>query len=491
DYPTRGALQAYSPLAVQSFRAWALDRYQDLAGVARAWGTPLRSVEEINPPADPESFFALGDYRFIQYGKDFFDWYNASLVEHGYTVLSAALTALGDAFAGADFGFKVPGVHWTMGHPVWPRAAEAAAGLIRTGVPWDDSTGHGYHHTAALARQVQQLTTRLVVLHFTCLEMANEKFAPQYSQAQDLVFWMAQLADRLGVPIKGENALSGGVRGHTGWDNIDNAFRHAAYSGLTVLRLDDVVGVPDEQGDPGVGQERYGRFVADRHAADAARQADASDDDRPGSGPSSGLVLGDGDGDESGEQPWHPATFGPPAAGGSHRSQVPATVAVPPEVFDATAGVMPDVSSLQARYPDLDGRHVQALRVVHEYLAYWDALTSHRFVPADGTAATSEAARSEALVAAAELVERMYRRRPRLRENEIGCYVYPRPDGWAVGYPVLGSECGVDAGAVGAGGWSGPGDGEGLADEPVPRVFLHTHPNIADGPGFVAGLSVE
>ncbi|MGL5912483.1 MAG: family 14 glycosylhydrolase, partial [Phycicoccus sp.] len=218
DYPTRGALQAYSPLAVQSFRRWALDRYGGLAGVNRAWGSQLRSVEEIAPPDDAEHFFASGDYRFVQYGKDFVDWYNSSLVAHGRTVLTAALDALGDAFPGADYGFKVPGVHWTMGHPVWPNAAPVAAGLVQTSIPWDDGTGHGYQNVAALAAHVQGLTDRMVVLHFTCLEMANQNWFPQYSLAQDLVFWMAQLAERLGVTIKGENALVGGVRSDLGWD---------------------------------------------------------------------------------------------------------------------------------------------------------------------------------------------------------------------------------------------------------------------------------
>ncbi|MGL5929400.1 MAG: family 14 glycosylhydrolase, partial [Dermatophilaceae bacterium] len=281
DYPSRGALQAYSPLAVQSFREWALHKYDDIAGVNRAWRTELRTPEEIAPPADGEWFFGSGDHRDIQYGRDFFDWYNGSLVEHGRVVLAAALDALGDAFPSADFGFKVPGVHWTMGHPVWPNAAALAAGLMQSSIPWDDSTGHGYRNVVSLARHVQGLTRRLVVLHFTCLEMSNTNWAPQYSLAQDLVFWVAQLAERMGITIKGENALSGGVRSDSGWDNIVNAVEHAAYSGLTVLRVEDVV--------DGVGRRRYQQLIASHQVA---RPGYGLDDVRPSSEPSFGVPHG-------------------------------------------------------------------------------------------------------------------------------------------------------------------------------------------------------
>ena len=42
-YPTRGALQSYSPLAVKSLQRWAIDRYDSLRGVNRAWDTQFSS----------------------------------------------------------------------------------------------------------------------------------------------------------------------------------------------------------------------------------------------------------------------------------------------------------------------------------------------------------------------------------------------------------------------------------------------------------------
>lgn len=252
-YPSRGALQAYSPLAVASFRSAMVSKYGSLAGVNTAWGTSLSSTAQIGPPSDAGYFFSSGDYRNIRYGQDFVDWYNQSLVTHGKTVLDAVSTALGTAFEAVPLGYKIPGVHWAMTNPSYPRAAEVAAGLVQTSVDLNaDSTGHGYTKVIGLANQVS--TSRQVVLHFTCLEMTNGYSAPAYSGAQDLVFWVAQHAASLGVPIKGENALAGGVATDAGWDTIVNAFDFAPYVGMTVLRVGDVAS--------GLGMSRYASFIA-------------------------------------------------------------------------------------------------------------------------------------------------------------------------------------------------------------------------------------
>jgi len=252
-YPTRGALQAYSPLALASFRTSTIAKYTNLAGVNAAWGTSLTNTSQITPPTDGTNFFTSGAYRTTTYGKDFIDWYNNSLVSHGKTMLEAVLSGLGTSFSTAAIGYKIPGVHWAMTNPSYPRAAEVAAGLVQTSIDMNaDATGHGYQKIVNLAKQVS--TTRKVILHFTCLEMSNANSAPAYSQAQDLVFWVAAKAAALGVTIKGENALSGGVTTNAGWDNIVNAFDWASYTGMTVLRMGDVTS--------GVGLERFAKFIA-------------------------------------------------------------------------------------------------------------------------------------------------------------------------------------------------------------------------------------
>ncbi|MFY0405769.1 family 14 glycosylhydrolase [Solicola sp. PLA-1-18] len=250
-YPTRGALQAYSPLAVADFRADTIDRYGSLRRVNRAWGTAYRSVRQIAPPADAESFFADGTYSRTRYGRDFVDWYNGSLAEHGERMLTTVATALGRTFPRADLGYKVPGVHWTMTNPAFPRAAEVTSGLISGIGP---RRGHGYARFVALARQVQRETGRHSVMHFTCLEMMDQDVAPQYSLAQTLVGWVGDEATRQRVDLKGENALAGGVYSDEGWDNITSAVDDHGYDGLTVLRVGDVA--------DGVGARRYAALIA-------------------------------------------------------------------------------------------------------------------------------------------------------------------------------------------------------------------------------------
>ena len=252
-YPFRGGLQSYSRLAVQDFQNAMLKKYSNLAGVNAAWGTNLASVSDIQPPANAEFFFSSGDYRTIRYGKDFVDWYNQSLVDHGKTLITNVINTLGTSFPTAAIGYKIPGVHWTMAHPFFPRAAEVAAGLIQTSLDFRaDATGHGYANIVGLAKTLSA-TGRGIVLHFTCLEMDDQEGPDQYSLAKSLVFWVANEARRQGVTIKGENALSNGVTSDHGWDNIENAFAFASYTGFTTLRLGEVAS--------GTGQARYSAFI--------------------------------------------------------------------------------------------------------------------------------------------------------------------------------------------------------------------------------------
>ena len=252
-YPTRGALQSYSPLAVQDFRDHVVEQYGSLRAVSHAWGTEVRSVDDIAPPADADAFFEGQDYLDTQYGRDFVDWYNGSLVDHGERVLRTVIRTLGDEFPEADIGYKVPGIHWSMTHPVHPRATEVTTGLIQTSIDvnaW--STGHGYQRIVELANRFDG-GPREVVMHFTALEMEDQDYPPQYSLAQTLVQWIGEYGNRAGVELKGENALSGGLYSEEGWDRIDDAFARWGYLGLTVLRATDV--------DDGIGAERYAQLI--------------------------------------------------------------------------------------------------------------------------------------------------------------------------------------------------------------------------------------
>jgi beta-amylase len=260
-YPTRGALQSYSRLAVRSWQKRSLRRHHSLRGVNRAWGTHYTRVRQIRPPADATTFFTSGAYSTSRYGRDFVDWYNGSLVRHGARMLRTVIRALGRHFRGADIGYKVPGIHWQMGAgSPYPRATEVTTGLIQTSV--DESawrTGHGY---ARIIRLADRFHRRHVVMHFTALEMDdNNPGEPDqatglrpYSLAKTLVGWIGDYAARVGTDLKGENALSGGLYGDQGWDNINDAFDHWGYLGLTVLRMGDVA--------EGLGATRYAQLIA-------------------------------------------------------------------------------------------------------------------------------------------------------------------------------------------------------------------------------------
>jgi beta-amylase len=235
-YPTRGRLQAYSNLALQSFKAFMIQKYGS------------QTTTNTAPPNDgavpyANDFFA-NQQQNSQYGQDFFDWYSGSLISHGKTVLQKAIQILdsqGSAFQGIPIGAKIPGVHWRM---AIDRSAELAAGLIRTssGDLNDDSRGHGYEEIISLFQQVATFANApQITLHFTCLEMSDGNGGPSVgSLAESLVFWVAAEAHRLGVPIKGENALSGAVNDPNAWQNINNAVTYGGYEGLTILRMGDL-----------------------------------------------------------------------------------------------------------------------------------------------------------------------------------------------------------------------------------------------------------
>lgn len=253
-FPNRGALQCYGRLAREDFRRWALDKYKTLDKVNAAWGTRLTAAAQIDVPDDPDGFFNRKDYLNITYGKDLTAWLNGSLVAHGRRMVQTAQDAFTGSMAGAEIGIKIPGVHWRAADPNTPRVAEVTAGLIPTNVDLNsDATAHGYLPILSGLAGFKNAPHR-VVLHFTCLEMPNHASPADYSLAEALVFWVGQGAAAQGVPIKGENALAGGVTNDDGWNRIENVFAWSAYEGLTVLRIGEVTDNP-------LGRRRYEQFI--------------------------------------------------------------------------------------------------------------------------------------------------------------------------------------------------------------------------------------
>lgn len=244
-YPGPGVLQAYSPLARESFRRWALAKHGAVANVAQAWGRAIASEADVAlpEPAQLDGFFARGEH-FSAYGRDVFAWYRGSLLEHGRQVLEMAASVVqASPLRGTRLTARMPGVHWRAADS---RRAELSAGLISTSDSdsWgDDARGHGYQALVSMVAQVRARADRPnVALDYTCLEMGNGEGGPGVgSMAEALVFWVAGEAKRQGVPVGGENALNGGLWTEYGWARIGNALRWSHYDELTLLRVTDVV----------------------------------------------------------------------------------------------------------------------------------------------------------------------------------------------------------------------------------------------------------
>lgn len=259
-WPTRGAIQAYSELAKESFRDYAVARYGSVEEVGKAWGIADLQRESVLPPTNPNEFFGRRDHMNTQYGRDFYDWYNQSLIEHGREMLGAAVNVFGaqDApFHGIEIGAKIPGVHWRVGTRTGDsitfsdRLAELNAGLIRTSRnDWfSDDAGRGYRPILSMFKEMQPLVpgrgTKVVPI-FTCLEMPDGVDGPQVaSLPNSLARWVGKEARRQGLTIRGENALAGNLGSSYNWDVVHSLLdlpnQPGPYSGITFLRMGDVV----------------------------------------------------------------------------------------------------------------------------------------------------------------------------------------------------------------------------------------------------------
>lgn len=251
NYPDRGNFQAYSRLAQRHFRDWALASFGGPSGVATRWSIPLANPEEIRVPGGglpagsgrrAQTFVDDNDHVDTQYGRDFIDWYNQSLVEHGRRMLLAAAGALDGAMKNIPLGMKLPGIHWQMmACAPRPRIAEITAGLVRTSLNLSArADAHGYKPIMDMIAEVKQQSSRDVILHFTAAEMDNDPACGEgNSMAETLVFWISEAARDWNITHKSENALAcvDTPNDDRTWDHVRNVLSNASYKGFTLLRL--------------------------------------------------------------------------------------------------------------------------------------------------------------------------------------------------------------------------------------------------------------
>ena len=143
---------------------------------------------------------------------------------------------------------KLPGVHWRAASD---RLAELNAGIITTD---NNKQDFGYDNILNMLAEINSLQAKRqgaeIVLHFTCLEMDDQPDSQASSLAKSMVFLMGANANRRGITIKGENALAGSLYSDRGWENIENVLEWSHYSGITILRMGDVLRSE-------IGRQRY------------------------------------------------------------------------------------------------------------------------------------------------------------------------------------------------------------------------------------------
>ncbi len=235
NYPNRGTLQCYSPLAEQEWQRHLKGKYGNITALNYAFGSKYERFNAVGLPAADELFDNKA-YLYSAWAREYLGWYQSALITHGRRVLETALALFAEApFQSIPIGIKIPGIHWQISDPDTPRVAEITAGLLR---PHASLAAHNQREYVQLLDSLiaPEFRSRVVV-HFTCLEMENKDYEG-YSRAADLVRWFAEAAQEVGVSLMGENALAGALFDERGWQQIATALgREPGFEGITLLRM--------------------------------------------------------------------------------------------------------------------------------------------------------------------------------------------------------------------------------------------------------------
>jgi len=242
--PGRGSLQASSALAQDSLRTWLKGKYQTIEHLNQSWGTSYQNFSELTVLTKTPEVDALFNGQVqSQKGKDFFEWYNGSLLQHGRLLGKLATKvfhSVGSAYLKSPLAIKIPGLHWHF-HTRYPLLT---AGQIST-ADWAKEKGFGY------LRTFREFFQELRTTHphsqwtgaFTAAEMGgNPHHAPFFSGAFELADGIGHLADQFGIAFTLENALASNLYSQESFNILTQHLRnHPQFKGVTLLRLHDVL----------------------------------------------------------------------------------------------------------------------------------------------------------------------------------------------------------------------------------------------------------
>lgn len=236
--------QAYSQLAKQSFRSFVKSKYKTVDNVNSSWDVELKHINDIQPPQN-HSFFLDKGYKST-YGKDFYDWYNNSLTEHGIIVLTTIIRELnkeGSNFINTPIGTIIPGSIWTSKNDN-DRFPELNAGLIRSSDNFwkNENKASGYEYIISSFKEASALTKfDKLNIHLTAIEMtAPKEMKLDGTSDTSLAFEISKLANDSNLGIMGQNQSVNVLGSNQAWDNIWNAVQNGNYTGLTIKTMNDI-----------------------------------------------------------------------------------------------------------------------------------------------------------------------------------------------------------------------------------------------------------
>ncbi|WP_127716631.1 family 14 glycosylhydrolase [Halobacteriovorax sp. HLS] len=237
--------QAHSKLAKQSFINFVKNKYKTIENISSVWGNELTTFENIQTPLS--KVLLENNTLLSQYSKDFYEWYNQSLIDHVQLVVTTAVRELNkddSPFKNKPIGTKVPNVpEISKQH----RLAELNAGLIRIDTNYlDANPALSYTDLIKSFTTIKELTKyQSFNFTYTGLEKSDQNQDGNLtSRAKTLVIAISELSKSNNIPIKGENTSASTLGSNSSWDNMWSAIQNAQYSGLTINRLEKISSNP-------------------------------------------------------------------------------------------------------------------------------------------------------------------------------------------------------------------------------------------------------